>query len=100
MVLAACNSSPKDSRFRWSICWLVREKVKGQPGQKDPSPASPRGALPERRGGDVMHQLGEGQRVGGGPAAAAHRLQTETKQVRGAVFSRVTCRRGTIIKSA
>lgn len=30
-----------------------------------------------------MHQLGERQRVGGGPAAAAHRLQRETKQVSG-----------------
>lgn len=31
-----------------------------------------------------MHQLGERQRVGGGPAAAAHRLQRDTRQVRGA----------------
>lgn len=45
------------------------------------------GALPERGGGDVMHQLGEGQWVGGGPAAAAHRLQRETKQVRGALLA-------------
>lgn len=56
------------------------------------------GALPERGGGDVMHQLGEGQWVGGGPAAAAHRLQRETKQVRD--FRGFICRRGTIIKSA
>lgn len=42
------------------------------------------GASPERGGGDVVHQLGERQRVGGGPAAAAHRLQRETRQVRGA----------------
>lgn len=34
-----------------------------------------------------MHQLGEGQRVRGGPAAAAHRLQKETKQVRGALLA-------------
>lgn len=34
-----------------------------------------------------MHQLGEGQWVGGGPAAAAHRLQRETKQVRGALLA-------------
>lgn len=84
MVLAACNSSPKDSRLRWSICWLVRERQRSA-GAKGPVTGEPAGALPERRGGDVMHQLGEGQRVGGGPAAAANRLQTETKQVRGAV---------------
>lgn len=45
------------------------------------------GALPECGGGDVMHQLGERQRVGGGPAAAANRLQRETKQVRGALLA-------------
>lgn len=28
IVLAACNSSPKDSSLRWSICWLKkRERV-------------------------------------------------------------------------
>lgn len=42
------------------------------------------GALPERGGGDVVHQLGERQGVGGGPAAAAHGLQRQTRQVRAA----------------
>lgn len=27
IVLAACNSSPNDSRFRWSICWLKKRRV-------------------------------------------------------------------------
>lgn len=42
------------------------------------------GALPERGGGDVVHQLGERQWVGGGAAAAAHRLERESRKVRGA----------------
>lgn len=41
-------------------------------------------ASPERSGGDVVHQLGERQRVGGGPAAAAHRLQRQDRRARGA----------------
>lgn len=34
-----------------------------------------------------MHQFGEGQWVGGGPAAAAHGLQRETEQVRAALLA-------------